>query len=296
MAERVCAVIVTYNRKELLKECLRSVFAQTSPPDHVLVVDNASTDNTYEMLISEFPKAEILRLPENQGGAGGFHEGMKRAYELGYEWIWIMDDDAFPERDCLATLLNYTDKADVLIPLLLDDMGRLYGPMYWRWGPRTHLVDGVEIYPTQLFSFVGPLFNRKVLEIVGLPRKDFFIWADDIEWSLRVQKCKLKVVAVRNAKIKHAYAQYTVKVVRLGRSSLRSPQPSWKYYYGTRNSWVLLNTFPIPRRWIEKIFFIGRNLRWIAGDILYETNWRERTKYRLKGFVDGLLGNMGRRV
>jgi len=72
MSENICAVIVTYNRKELLRECLKAVLAQTRPPEHVLVVDNASTDGTPEMLQEEFPQVEVLCLPENQGSAGGF--------------------------------------------------------------------------------------------------------------------------------------------------------------------------------------------------------------------------------
>ncbi|MFX5615039.1 glycosyltransferase, partial [Acinetobacter baumannii] len=79
------------------RECLQSVLSQTRAPDHVLVVDNASTDGTGEMLKEEFPEVEVLRLPENQGGAGGFHEGIKRAYEAGYDWIWLMDDDGLPK-------------------------------------------------------------------------------------------------------------------------------------------------------------------------------------------------------
>ena len=106
MGERVCAVIVTYNRKALLKECLEAVLAQTRPPDHVLVVDNASTDGTAEMLREEFPQVEVLRLPENQGGAGGFHEGMKRAYEEGFDWLWLMDDDTIPRPEALEALLE----------------------------------------------------------------------------------------------------------------------------------------------------------------------------------------------
>lgn len=70
MSERVCAVIVTYNRKALLRECLKAVLSQTRPPDHVLVVDNASTDGTPEMLQEEFPQVEVLRLPETRAGPG----------------------------------------------------------------------------------------------------------------------------------------------------------------------------------------------------------------------------------
>ncbi|GAA6756682.1 hypothetical protein Thermus77420_21580 [Thermus thalpophilus] len=125
--DRVCAVIVTHNRKELLRECLRAVLAQTRPVDHILVVDNASTDGTADMLREEFSQVEVLRLPENQGGAGGFHEGMKRAYELGYEWMWLMDDDALPSRTALEELLLFSEEADVVAPGLVNRAGVVYG-------------------------------------------------------------------------------------------------------------------------------------------------------------------------
>ena len=93
----VWAVVVTYNRKELLRECLVALRAQTRPPDHVLVVDNASTDGTLELVSEEFGEVELLALPENVGGAGGFHAGLERAYASGAEWAWLMDDDTVPQ-------------------------------------------------------------------------------------------------------------------------------------------------------------------------------------------------------
>jgi GT2 family glycosyltransferase len=93
MSGRVCAVVVTYNRRDLLRECLVSLQAQTHVPDTILVVNNASTDGTAQMLSAEFAQLEVLTLAENVGGAGGFHAGMKWAYEQGYDWLWLMDDD-----------------------------------------------------------------------------------------------------------------------------------------------------------------------------------------------------------
>ena len=93
MSDKVCAVVVTYNRKELLRQCLHSVLQQTRPLDCILVVDNASTDGTLDLLNAEFSNVEQLKLPTNTGGAGGFKAGMQWAYCKGYEWVWVMDDD-----------------------------------------------------------------------------------------------------------------------------------------------------------------------------------------------------------
>src|SRR4051812_43764609 len=86
----VYAIVVTHNRRGLLEECLRALEAQTRPPDRVLVVDNASSDGTPEMVREAFPEAELLALPDNEGSSGGFHEGMKRAHAEGAEWLWLM--------------------------------------------------------------------------------------------------------------------------------------------------------------------------------------------------------------
>src|SRR5215210_1526363 len=107
----VWAVVVTYNRRELLSACLGAIAAQTRAPDHLLVVDNASTDGTRDMVAGEHPQAELLALPENRGSSGGFHAGMARAHGAGATWIWVMDDDTIPRPEALERLLAAPDPA-----------------------------------------------------------------------------------------------------------------------------------------------------------------------------------------
>src|SRR5256885_7130786 len=101
----VCAIVVTHDRRHMLAECLQALAGQTQPADRVLVVDNASTDGTREMVERDHPEVDVLALPTNEGGAGGFHEGMRRAYEDGAEWMWLTDDDTIPRADALEELL-----------------------------------------------------------------------------------------------------------------------------------------------------------------------------------------------
>ena len=195
MAGSVTAVVVTYNRKELLREALAALAAQERPVDRVLVVDNASTDGTADMIRSEYAdQVDLLAMPDNQGGAGGFHEGMKQAYADGADWIWLMDDDTLPQPDALAELLAAPARAD-RDPLLLYSRavwtdGSLH-PMNYPGFERHRaelMVKAAEqgLMPLRTATFVSLLVSRKAVDRYGLPLKRFFIWSDDIEYTARV--------------------------------------------------------------------------------------------------------------
>src|SRR5467141_949335 len=137
----VAAVVVTYNRKQLLARCLEAIRAQSRPSDRVFIVDNASSDGTAEHLAAAGlldDSIEYIRLPANSGSAGGFHEGMRRAYEAGFEWLWLMDDDGCPAPDCLERLLSFSTVLDVIGPAVVrpDDPTRL------TWQLRSVRPDG----------------------------------------------------------------------------------------------------------------------------------------------------------
>ncbi|MCS7279986.1 MAG: glycosyltransferase, partial [Thermodesulfobacteriaceae bacterium] len=148
--ETVCAVVVTYNRKKLLLECLEAIRRQTSPVQGIYIIDNASTDGTPEFLrengyIRELPpenlaepwereftienlvdgqeiRVHYVRMHENTGSSGGYHEGVKRAYEKGYDWLWLMDDDVEPTSHTLHKLIHSSRKYGVLVicPLVVS--------------------------------------------------------------------------------------------------------------------------------------------------------------------------------
>ena len=156
--ETVCAVVVTYNRKNLLIECLEAIRKQTRPVDAIYIIDNASTDGTPELLlekgyIKELPptnltgpwektfeiknltdgkpiKLHYVRMHENTGGAGGFHEGVKRAYERKYDWLWLMDDDVEALRDGLEQMLEYKTMSKCIHPSKIYKDGTKFE---WMW-------------------------------------------------------------------------------------------------------------------------------------------------------------------
>lgn len=325
MANTVCAVVVTYNRKHLLLECLEALRRQTRPVDAVYLVDNGSTDGTPDMLlqhgyIKALPPEVLLepweseqkipnlrnglpirvhyvRMHTNTGGAGGFYEGMKRAYERGYDWLWLMDDDCKPETTCLENLFSGIELGDVLVPVLVDSLGRRYGAGYWRGRWVAAPLEGQGPLKVDMFSFAGPLISSRVVAGVGYPRKDFFIWADDVEYALRVKKWKGRVFAMRDAVIYHDYGGATRRVERFGRVSIRSAEPPWKYYYGTRNTILIIRShLNFKESVFAYLFFVYLLIRQTLGDLLYENDWKARAKYRWLGFLHGLVGIAGRTV
>jgi len=193
----VCAVVVTHDRRELLRECLTALRAQTRPPDALLVVDNASTDGTAAMLADEFADVEVHRLDVNEGGAGGFNEGIRAAHARGYDWLWLMDDDTIPEPTALAcleaghrTASSLGEPPSILASRVVWNDGRLH-PMNTAL-PAFQDMDGLVgsasngLLLIRSASFVSLLLDRRAVDRHGLPIKRYFIWSDDVEFTARI--------------------------------------------------------------------------------------------------------------
>lgn len=124
--EKVIAVIVTYNRIKLLKECLNAVLSQTYKVHKIVLIDNASTDGTADLFIKggEYDKDVIdyRRMETNLGGAGGFYEGIKICRDMECDYVWIMDDDTIPYTDCLEELMSARSKIEGKIGYLASSI------------------------------------------------------------------------------------------------------------------------------------------------------------------------------
>jgi rhamnopyranosyl-N-acetylglucosaminyl-diphospho-decaprenol beta-1,3/1,4-galactofuranosyltransferase len=189
----VCAVVVTYNRRELLSECLDRVQGQSRSLDQVLVVDNASTDGTADML-AERRGVKTLQLEENRGAAGGFERGIEWTVERGYDWVWLMDDDTFAEPDTLERLLEALDRAPRQPSLLCSVVrwrdGTLH-PMNRPWfrldrGPEFAEAASVGLGLVRAASWVSTLISRRAILEHGLPPAHFFVWLEDVDYTGRI--------------------------------------------------------------------------------------------------------------
>lgn len=226
---KICAVIVTYNRKELLLRCIEAVKNQTYKVDDIFIIDNASTDGTAECLTSNNPiengliETETLinvsvndfpihyyRLSTNQGGAGGFYNGLKLAHELNrFDAYWLMDDDGYPSEECLERQLPYLSKYDYIMPVSIDidDHTRLSWATRKRNGEKTSIYDELVkdwgIIIPFIFPFNGSLMSKKLVEKVGYINPKLFIWGDDYEHYYRCLKRGFNPITVLNAEFYH---------------------------------------------------------------------------------------------
>lgn len=197
--ERVDAVVVTYNRKALLQECVDAILAQSVSVERLILIDNNSTDGTESFLKEkgylDNPVIEYVKLPENIGGAGGFHEGMKKAREHQPDWVWIMDDDTVPTPTCLEELLHARKAIKGKVSFLasavrgmnheamnVPKLSRKQFSKYTDW--YEYLDQGIAQIVKA--TFVSLLINIEAINQCGLPWKEFFIWGDDSEYTQRI--------------------------------------------------------------------------------------------------------------
>jgi rhamnopyranosyl-N-acetylglucosaminyl-diphospho-decaprenol beta-1,3/1,4-galactofuranosyltransferase len=307
MNQSVCAVVVTYNRKDLLWVCLQALKDQSHPLESIVVVDNASTDGTAAEVKEKFPEVDLVALKENTGGSGGFHEGVKHAYAKGYDWLWLMDDDCRPELNCLEKLYEKAQPNSVVIPIQIGREGP-HGILGWQGGNYVDLDVDTKIprngsragrkRPTKelLFTFVGPLISKGVIDKVGLPHPGYFIWFDDFEYAFRIRRyMKHRFTVVTDAKIYHdpGISQQEVRLLGIGKPKLRATFAVWRSYYMARNSLYTL-TRTRGRMW-EVLLFLFRQIRVLTAIVLYDPDRSVRLRMHLRGLFDGAFGRMGKR-
>ena len=257
----VCAVLVTYNRRDLLARALDKIAAQERRPDAVLVVDNASTDGTRELL--EGKDVEVLRLPDNAGGAGGFAAGLRHARSAGHDWYWLMDDDTFPEPDCLATLLAGADRAprppSVMTSAVRWKDGTLH-PMNRPW-PRTNaradfvLAARVGLVPVRGATFVSTMIHRDAVDRHGVPLAHYFIWLDDMEYTCRVLKDEIGYLAPDSVAVHWTDDLYNTVTDDRGRFYYKVRNHLWMVrgtaFRGPYKAWAYLDLLSAIRDYVQ---------------------------------------------
>jgi rhamnopyranosyl-N-acetylglucosaminyl-diphospho-decaprenol beta-1,3/1,4-galactofuranosyltransferase len=266
----VVAVVVTWNRARMLERLLRALAGQTVTPDRVVVVDNASTDTTSEVLqrLQEelAVPVQVVRLPRNTGGAGGFHAGVKHAVTAGCRLLWLMDDDGTPPPDCLETLLAHVGSYEFLGPAVVaeDDPTRLCFPIRLPGSARVvHRIDDVEaaardgVLEGVVIPFNGVLIHRELVERIGPPRAEFFIWGDDVEYLWRAKRAGARVATIVSSRFAHPATDDLGTPMMAGRTTYNHSPSDLKHYCMARNNVVNLRDYV---GWLGVLAFVVKTL------------------------------------
>jgi len=234
--EKIIMVVVTFNRKQLLRKNICSLLDQSRLPDAIIVVDNASSDGTQEMLREEFPNHPLLQyvnLGSNLGGAGGFHYGAKLAVEKGADWVCLMDDDCRLHPDCMRQLLkNVDDRKNVYSPIILsvEDKKTVL------WGINATVDTGNHKIVTLPFN--GFLIHRESIAEIGYPDKDFFIYGDDADYNFRARASGREIIMVTDSVMYHP-----LKNTLQGLNIIKMFMNKHWVYYKLRNAIVVFNRY-----------------------------------------------------
>ena len=253
---RIVAVVVTFNRLGLLQRLLARL-AEVDGLAHVLVLDNASTDGTGEWLASRAatgatPGLLARSLPTNRGGAGGFHDGLAWAIDLDADLVWLMDDDGVPDADSLERLLRHDGDLDFWGPAVLaeHDPTRLCFPIRLPGGSRVvHDMASVEeaahegLIRDVVIPFNGVLVTAALVDRIGLPREEFFIWGDDVEYLWRAREAGARCATVVGAHFLHPATDDLGTPMMFGRTTFNHSPSDLKHYCMARNNVVNLRDY-----------------------------------------------------
>lgn len=255
--KEIAAVVVTYNRKELLIHCIEALLNLKRNLCDIIIIDNNSSDGTEKMIKTRYSKmVNYYNTGDNLGGAGGFNYGLRKAVEQGYKYAWLMDDDCIVQKESLEQLLKESEE-------LHNEYGFLCSRVLWKDDTLCRMNipkisysrkinDNIrESFRVIMATFVSFFVRCEVVKEVGLPIKDFFIWADDLEYSRRIS---------RNYPCYYVYASVVTHLCKSNIGSNLAIDNSidlGRYFFAYRNEYYLYRSEGLKGR---LFYFVKRSV------------------------------------
>ena len=287
-APRVAAAVITYNRAPTLTRTLRSLGAQTAQLDEIIVVDNASSDETPAMVARNFPSVRLVRLAENTGAAGGFAVGIRDAVASGHDWVWVFNDDDVPQPDALTLMLSAVKELPARTGVIACARRSAHGelhPLGARW-ERRHVpiarADPADPpVPVDVVTLSGTLVSAEAVREVGLPKSDYFMMIEDLDYCLRIRRAGWGI---------YVLPRPLTTSLNLGSDG---SSPPWRGYYQTRNQLAMT----LERRSLPELFWwLVRTAKFCAGALRSGDRPVERIRLRALGTWHAVRGVSGRTI
>jgi rhamnopyranosyl-N-acetylglucosaminyl-diphospho-decaprenol beta-1,3/1,4-galactofuranosyltransferase len=287
--ETVAALVITFQRRDMLRQTLAGLAAQERPVDEIVVIDNATTDGTAAMLAEEFPQVTSLRMEDNIGPAGALQVGLEYVHARGHRWAWTHSDDILAKPEALKTLLATAEQlGDDRLGLLccwFEPVSTHYfhNGALWRhrvvqqqWPP-----VGSPPYPTEVMTFKGALISMAMVGEIGVPVGDYFLMMEEYEYCLRA--------------IRAGFRHYALPVELLVPLEAEPPgrYPPWRGYYQVRNHLAMVLDRRSPG---ELLWFAIVQGKYLVGAVRGRERVGERLRLRLLGGWHALRGVTGKTI
>jgi GT2 family glycosyltransferase len=296
----IASVTVATNAAHLLPRQLDALKGQTRKIDEIVVVDNASSDDTSSLLATRYPEITVLNLPRNVGVGGALAAGLAYTAGRNHHWTWLLDDDSVPSRDALEQLLRGLERLSegaeeiaILAPMGVHKETQFAYPGYlWRNGLRRPSAAAAkqEIFFADVVISSGTLIRKKAVETVGLPRSDFFMDFVDIELCLRLRRHGYRIAVVTGCQFDHSIGSPR-RINWFGFRRAWTDHTPWREYYITRNEiFTIWSYYP---DWKTKSSIMWRLARHATGLLFFGKEKMSCLKMMYRGFLDGHAGRLG---
>jgi rhamnosyltransferase len=299
----IASVTVAFNGAHVLQRHLEALKGQRRRLDEIVVVNNASTDDTSNLLAARFPEVTILNLPENRGMGGGLSAGLAYAsLTKKYDWVWIFDQDSVPAENALELLLDghqqliiqgKAERTAIVAPVCVhSETGMSYPGLIWKSGWRyvdlKSFTSPVVFVDSVISS--GTLLKREVVETMGLPRADFFIDFVDHEYCFRLRRAGYRVAIVKASQLDHEIGSAR-RIKFFGLSKKWADHVPWREYYMARNE--IFTVWKYHPDWRSKCSTMIRLLRHVLELFLFGREKFACVKMMVGGVRDGLAERLG---
>jgi GT2 family glycosyltransferase len=281
---KIAVVIVTFNRCDELVKTISAIQNQGILENDIIVINNNSTDNTKNILDSNYKNIQSIHLNENIASAGGFSKGMQTAFEKGYDWVWLFNDDSRPVEGSLKSILEHLNSDKIQIGLLKianKDENNKAVLLYWNGVRKPVSVDvSNEIVQTDLITFDGCIISKKTIEKIGYCDPLYFMGTYEFDYCLKAKDAGIGVYTLPNGLIED------------GKLGGKNGTPPWRQYYNTRNHlWLALNrkSLVIFKGWLI------REIKYTLSIILSGDKKIIRLVFKLRAIRDAFLNKRGKR-
>lgn len=299
----VAIILLNWNAYHDTVECLYSLEKLSYQNFHVFLVDNDSKDQSYERLRADQLSGAfsipltMIQSGGNIGCAGGNNVGMKAAYEQGYEYLWMLNNDTIADQHSLTRLVEEME-SDKEIGIVGSKIINMNNNLVWFAGGSinqylgTSKPYGIDQPESEKFNerkevdFVvgcSMLFRRELIELIGWLDEDYFIYYEDTDWNLKAKKAGMKIVYVPDSLIYHKES-----------SSTKSEELSPHYaYYLMRNGYLFVKRNNPKYKGIALFYMAYRIVKFHLLYVFNKDNKLKRSRMIFKGALHGVRNQIG---